>query len=113
VKSENVFLTRDGQCKIGDFGISKNLSHTLAQARTRIGTPYYLSPEICMNKPYDSKNDMWALGVVLYEMCTLKHPFDAQVRQSNNCVPSCAIPRCDLFFAPAEHGKVVGQDCAG
>ena len=86
-------MNHNGTCKIGDFGISKNLSHTLAQARTRIGTPYYLSPEICMNKPYDSKNDMWALGVVLYEMCTLKHPFDAQV-----CNCCCGGPPCDVGF---------------
>lgn len=77
IKAENVFLNRRNQVKIGDFGISKSLAHTLAQARTRIGTPYYLSPEICMDKPYDNKNDMWALGVVLYQLCTLKHPFDA------------------------------------
>lgn len=42
-------------------------------ARTCIGTPYYLSPEICENKPYDHKSDIWALGCVLYEMTTLKH----------------------------------------
>jgi NIMA (never in mitosis gene a)-related kinase len=50
---------------------------TLANAHTRIGTPYYLSPEICMDKPYNTKTDMWALGVVLYEMLMLCHPFDA------------------------------------
>ena len=78
IKSENIFLNRDNTVKVGDFGISKSLASTLAQARTRIGTPYYLSPEICMDKPYNAKSDMWALGVVLYEMLTLKHPFDAK-----------------------------------
>ncbi|XP_064190479.1 serine/threonine-protein kinase Nek1 [Anguilla rostrata] len=50
---------------------------TVELARTCIGTPYYLSPEICENKPYNNKSDIWALGCVLYEMCTLKHAFEA------------------------------------
>lgn len=49
IKSENIFLTsKDNLVKIGDFGISKSLDNTLANAQTRIGTPYYLSPEICL-----------------------------------------------------------------
>ena len=46
-------------------------------AHTVVGTPYYLSPELCEEKPYNHKSDIWSLGCVLYEMCTLKHPFDA------------------------------------
>ncbi len=46
-------------------------------ARTAIGTPYYLSPEICEGKAYNNKSDIWSLGIVLYELCTLKCPFDA------------------------------------
>ncbi|VDO61369.1 unnamed protein product [Schistosoma margrebowiei] len=72
-ESLNVFLTSKGRLKLGDFGIAKVLNHTLDLARTCIGTPYYLSPEICENKPYDHKSDIWALGCVLYEMTTLKH----------------------------------------
>ncbi len=60
---------------MGDFGIAKNLKSTFDKARTQIGTPYYLSPEICQERPYDHKSDVWALGVVLYEMMMLKHPF--------------------------------------
>ena len=47
---------------------------TVELARTCIGTPYYLSPEICENRPYNNKSDIWSLGCVLYEMTTLKHP---------------------------------------
>uniref|UniRef100_A0AAY4DHM8 non-specific serine/threonine protein kinase n=1 Tax=Denticeps clupeoides TaxID=299321 RepID=A0AAY4DHM8_9TELE len=53
------------------------LPDTVELARTCIGTPYYLSPEICENKPYNNKSDIWALGCVLYEMCTLRHAFEA------------------------------------
>ena len=67
IKSENIFLMRANEhqgesLRIGDFGISKHLNNTMAQALTRIGTPYYLSPEICMNKPYNQKSDIWSLG---------------------------------------------------
>ncbi|KAJ7326816.1 hypothetical protein JRQ81_016575 [Phrynocephalus forsythii] len=59
------------------FKFSILMNSTVELARTCIGTPYYLSPEICENKPYNNKSDIWALGCVLYEMCTLKHAFEA------------------------------------
>lgn len=77
IKSQNIFLTKDGTIQLGDFGIARVLNSTVELARTCIGTPYYLSPEICENKPYNNKSDVWALGCVLYEMCTLKHAFEA------------------------------------
>lgn len=42
-----------------------------------VGTPYYLSPELCEEKPYNHKSDIWSLGCVLYELCTQKHPFES------------------------------------
>ncbi|KAJ0032191.1 hypothetical protein NQD34_002272 [Periophthalmus magnuspinnatus] len=77
IKSQNIFLKKDGTVQLGDFGIARVLNSTVELARTCIGTPYYLSPEICENKPYNNKSDIWALGCVLYEMCTLKHAFEA------------------------------------
>ncbi|XP_035180307.1 serine/threonine-protein kinase Nek1 isoform X9 [Oxyura jamaicensis] len=77
IKSQNIFLTKDGTVQLGDFGIARVLNSTVELARTCIGTPYYLSPEICQNRPYNNKSDIWALGCVLYEMCTLKHAFEA------------------------------------
>ena len=46
-------------------------------AQTMVGTPYYLSPEMCEERPYNEKSDIWALGCVLYELCTFKYPFEA------------------------------------
>eukprot|EP00281_Chroomonas_sp_CCMP1168_P021961 CAMPEP_0206228468 /NCGR_PEP_ID=MMETSP0047_2-20121206/9185_1 /ASSEMBLY_ACC=CAM_ASM_000192 /TAXON_ID=195065 /ORGANISM="Chroomonas mesostigmatica_cf, Strain CCMP1168" /LENGTH=562 /DNA_ID=CAMNT_0053651713 /DNA_START=117 /DNA_END=1801 /DNA_ORIENTATION=+ len=78
LKSQNIFLTGRGKLiKLGDFGIAKVLGSTSEVAKTAIGTPYYLSPEICEGKPYNNKSDVWSLGVILYELCMLRCPFDA------------------------------------
>ena len=76
LKPMNIFLTKKNEIKIGDLGVAKFLS-TNSNAMTCIGTPYYLSPEICKEKPYNSKGDVWALGCILYELCTFEKPFSA------------------------------------
>ncbi|KAG2429699.1 hypothetical protein HYH02_013957 [Chlamydomonas schloesseri] len=77
IKTLNVFLDEDLNVKLGDMGVAKILSTNTVFAKTIVGTPYYLSPELCEDKPYNEKSDVWALGVVLYECCTQRHPFDA------------------------------------
>lgn len=76
IKAQNVFLTSTNRCLLGDFGIAKILNHTKAFTRTMVGTPYYLSPEIIERKKYNFQSDIWSLGVLLYELCALKPPFD-------------------------------------
>lgn len=78
LKTQNIFLMATGQVKLGDFGIARVLEATKDYAKTMVGTPYYLSPEIIEDRPYNFKSDVWSLGVVLYECATLKHPFDAE-----------------------------------
>ena len=77
LKSANVFLASHNRLKIGDLGVAKLLRAQEAYAKTQIGTPYYVSPELWKNKPYNSKSDVWALGCLLYEMVELKPPFDS------------------------------------
>lgn len=74
LKSMNIFLNCENKIKIGDLGIAKVVNKS-GFAHTFIGTPYYLSPEICEEKPYNTKSDIWALGCILYEMATFKPPF--------------------------------------
>ena len=77
LKSLNIFLKKDDDIRVGDLGVAKILNQTFF-AKTFIGTPYYLSPEICEDKPYNDKSDVWALGCILYELCTYQHPFTAK-----------------------------------
>ena len=74
-KSANIFLFKDGTAKIGDLNISKIITKGLGNTQT--GTPYYASPEVWNNSPYDLKSDIWSLGCILYEMLTLNPPFHA------------------------------------
>ena len=75
LKTQNVFLTKAGAIKLGDFGIAKCLSESISKASTIVGTPYFLAPEIMKGNPYSYEADIWALGVLLYELCSLKPPF--------------------------------------
>ena len=81
LKALNIFLTKNLDIKIGDFGVAKILTQT-GFAKTLIGTPYYLSPELCDEQPYNDKSDVWALGCILYELCTYNHPFNAKCQAS-------------------------------
>eukprot|EP00928_Gymnodinium_smaydae_P070891 TRINITY_DN54633_c0_g1_i1.p1 TRINITY_DN54633_c0_g1~~TRINITY_DN54633_c0_g1_i1.p1 ORF type:complete len:454 (+),score=98.61 TRINITY_DN54633_c0_g1_i1:76-1362(+) len=75
IKSRNIFLCRTGRALLGDFGLVRLLESTCELAHTRVGTPYYLSPEIIRKQPYNYKTDIWSLGVLLYEMAALQRPF--------------------------------------
>jgi len=81
VKASNVLLKPDSRCPCGhrvllaDFGVSKVLERTNAFARTQIGTPYYIAPEIMRCLPYTAVADVWSLGVMIYFMITGEMPF--------------------------------------
>ena len=85
LKLANVFLASDGadpasgatpSIRVGDLGIARALKNTQEMAKTVVGTPYYLAPEICENRPYSHKADVWAAGACLYELATFRHPFE-------------------------------------
>lgn len=76
LKSANIFLFRNGDVKLGDLNVSKIMNNSLEYTQT--GTPYYASPEVWKNQPYNAKSDIWSLGCVVYELICQKPPFDAK-----------------------------------
>lgn len=91
LKPGNIFLNDNGSnitnkkllknvgiVKLGDFGLAKSLGNSIQFATTYVGTPYYMSPEVLMDQPYSPLSDIWSLGCVIFEMCSLHPPFQAK-----------------------------------
>ena len=76
IKSANIFLNKDGSARLGDLNVSKVAKAGFLYTQT--GTPYYASPEVWNDTPYNSKSDIWSLGCVLYESLALVPPFRAK-----------------------------------
>ncbi len=92
-------MFKDGTAKLGDLNVSKVTKKGLGYTQT--GTPYYASPEVWRDLPYDAKSDIWSLGCVLYEMTTLRPPFRAPDMQSlYKKVLRGVYPRIPGTFSP-------------
>jgi NIMA (never in mitosis gene a)-related kinase len=88
LKSANIFLMKDGICKLGDLNVSKVAKTGLLKTQT--GTPYFASPEVWSGKEYGLKSDIWSLGCILYQMATLKMPFQGNnFKEVYNNVSKC------------------------
>uniref|UniRef100_A0A3Q3VZ91 non-specific serine/threonine protein kinase n=1 Tax=Mola mola TaxID=94237 RepID=A0A3Q3VZ91_MOLML len=85
IKTLNIFLTKTDLIKLGDYGLAKKLDSEFSMAETCVGTPYYMSPELCQGTKYNFKSDIWAMGCVLFEVLTLTRTFDA-TNPLNLCV---------------------------
>ena len=77
IKPSNIFIDQENNIKLGDFGLSRILNKDINFAVSRVGTPYYMSPEQIENIKYNEKSDIWSLGCFLYELVTLHPPFEA------------------------------------
>ena len=98
-----MFLGEDNSVKLGDFGLSKVMqSHDFAS--TYVGTPFYMSPEICAAEKYTLKSDIWSLGCIIYELCTREPPFNAKTHfqlvqkiKDGKIAPLPAVYSAELF----------------
>lgn len=134
LKALNIMLDKSDNIKIGDLGVAKVLTTHLRAAHTGVGTPYYLSPEVAQRRPYNAKSDVWALGCILYECCTRRHPFtgntQAQLFQQiiratyrpiptqyskdvHECVKACLTRsvRASAVPSPLHHLPAAGTVC--
>jgi len=88
LKPGNFFLTKSGSLKLGDFGIATKFGPSM-ESTIKIGTPYYISPEVWEGKPYLASSDLWSMGCILYELCALQVPFEGTT------IPSISKKICE------------------
>jgi predicted ATPase/predicted Ser/Thr protein kinase len=77
LKPENILLAPGGTVKLGDFGLARSVASRLTGEGTILGTVFYLAPELALGQDFDGRADLYALGVMLYELTTGRLPFEA------------------------------------
>lgn len=85
IKSLNVFIKEGNRPMIGDFGVSAFDDPNNVKGQM-VGSAHYMAPEVCKAKPFEFKSDIWSLGIILYELCTFKKPFDVDDRTQGESV---------------------------
>eukprot|EP01098_Paradermamoeba_levis_P013311 TRINITY_DN604_c0_g1_i1.p1 TRINITY_DN604_c0_g1~~TRINITY_DN604_c0_g1_i1.p1 ORF type:complete len:432 (+),score=108.22 TRINITY_DN604_c0_g1_i1:424-1719(+) len=75
IKSDNILISKNGEIKLADFGVAVQLTNQRSKRNTLIGTNYWMAPEVILGKDYDTKVDIWSLGIMITEMCEGTPPY--------------------------------------
>lgn len=109
LKPENIMLDSQGYLKLIDFGTAKKLDRNCPRTYTMVGTPHYMAPEVIRGKGYGIESDVWAMGIILYELMCGYLPFADEVDPHNSDIVIQTVLAGDLQFPPRdvldEHGR--------
>lgn len=114
IKPQNIMLDKTGLIKVMDFGIARvSSSHTMTQAGTFLGTPYYMSPEQAQGRETDIRSDIYSVGISLFQLVCGKVPFDADTPWSVVNMHITQTPPC-IQINPPYHDlcKVIDKSLA-
>lgn len=101
LKAGNILLTEDGGAKLGDFGVSAQLSSTMTKRRTVIGSPYWMAPEVICESAYGPSADIWSLGITAIELAEGRPPLSAvHPMRAIFLIPSRQPPRLPCVTDP-------------
>ncbi|HTZ73687.1 MAG TPA: serine/threonine-protein kinase [Candidatus Aquilonibacter sp.] len=102
IKPANVMITREGRVKVVDFGIARQIDSKVTQTDAIIGTLAYMSPQQICGERADERSDIWATGVMLYELLTFQRPFDGanQAALVLNISKGDVLPPCIRALVP-------------
>lgn len=101
IKAANILLTEQGRVKLGDFGVASQVLNSLRR-NSLVGSPYWMAPEVIKRSQYDSKADIWSLGIALYELLKGNPPLaNVEPARAIFIIPKNAPPRLDSSFSPA------------
>ena len=106
IKTSNILVFNKNLIKITDFGISKILDNN-ALAKSSIGTPYYMSPEIIKGIPYDFSVDFWAFGCLIYKVLTNYYPFEAS--NMPLLIAKIKSGKYNLSIIPTKYKRIVSK----